>query len=344
MKAAVVEAPMRVAVKEVPRPAEEEGTVIIKVRKFAICGSDLHIFKGTHPRIKPPIILGHEFIGEIASCSSATHKWDSGQRVTANPLISSCGQCPYCLKGDIHLCNKLVTLGINCAGAFAEFVKVPARNVLAVPDEVSDLEGALVEPLAVAVSAVRHARVQLGNAVGVLGSGPIGLFCISVLKAAGASAIAATDARARCLELAPQMGASKAFDAKGPWVDGVKDSFGPLDVTFVAASGGPEIAEDILGGAIELTKKEGTIFVLSNLSSKVAVDVTKLRRNHQVMTGSTSYTPNDFKLALELIRRKAVNARAIVSHQFAFDSVEQGFDMLLHDAAAIKVLIGLPRD
>ena len=344
MKAAVVEAPMRVVVKDVPRPAEEEGTVIIKVRKFAICGSDLHIFKGTHPRIKPPIILGHEFIGEIVNCSSSTPIWKIGQRVVANPLISACGHCSYCRKGDRHLCDNSVALGINTAGAFAEFVKVPAQNVVAVPDEVSDLEGALVEPLAVAVSAVRHARVQLGNAVGVLGSGPIGLFCISVLKAAGASAIVATDARSRCLELASTMGASRAFDAKGSWVGGIKDSFGPLDVTFVAASGGPEIAENILGGAIELTKKEGTIFVLSNLSSKVAVDVTKLRRNHQVMTGSTSYTPNDFKLALELIRRKAVNARAIVSHQFAFDSVEQGFDTLLHDAAAIKVLIGLPRN
>lgn len=344
MKAAVLEAPMRIAITEVPRPAEEEGTVLIKVRKCAICGSDVHIFKGTHPRIKPPIILGHEFVGEIAACPSGAHKWGRGKRVTANPLISSCGHCPYCLKGAIHLCNNLVTLGINCAGAFAEFVKVPVQNVLAVPDGVSDLEGTLVEPLAVAVSAVRQARVHLGNVVGVLGSGPIGLFCVSVLKAAGASAIAATDARARCLELAPLMGASKAVDAKGSWVGEVKDSFGSLDVTFVAASGPPEIAEDILAGAIEITRKEGTIFVLSNFSGKVAVDVTKLRRHHQVITGSTSYTPDDFKLALELMKRKAVDARMIVTHQFGLESLARGFDALLHDPAAIKVLIGLPQD
>jgi len=344
MKAAVLEAPMRIAIKEVTRPAEAEGSVLIKVRKCAICGSDLHIFKGTHPRVKPPIILGHEFIGEIASGSSAPPGWRGGQRVTASPNISSCGQCAYCRKGAIHLCNNLVVLGINCAGAFAEFVKVPVGNVLAVPDEVSDAEGALVEPLAVAVSAVRQARVQFGNVVGVLGSGPIGLLCIGVLKAAGVSAIAATDARARCLELAPQMGASKALDAKGPWVDGIKDSFGPLDVTFVAASGPPEIAEGILAGAIEITKKEGTIFVLSNFSGKVAVDVTRLRRNHQVMTGSTSYSPADFRLALELMKRKAVDARLIVTHQLGFDSVAQGFDALLHDPTAIKALIGVSRD
>ena len=342
MKAAVVEAPMKVVVKEVPRPEAEAGTVLVKVRKFAICGSDLAIFKGTHPRTKPPIILGHEFVGEVASGSSASSAWKSGQRVTANPLIGSCGHCPYCLRGNIHLCNKLVTLGINCPGAYAEFVNVPARNLLAVPDEVADEEGSLVEPLAVAVSAVRHGRIQLGDAVGVLGSGPIGLLTIGALKAAGASAIAATDARSRCLELAPVMGASKAFDAKGPWVDGIRNSFGPLDVTFVAASGSPEVAAEIVAGAIELTRKEGTIFVLSNLSSKIAVDVTKLRRNHQVMTGSTSYSSQDFALALELIRSKTVNARAIVSHQFPLEAVEKGFDALLHDATSIKVLIEMP--
>jgi threonine dehydrogenase-like Zn-dependent dehydrogenase len=342
MRAAVLEAPMRVVVREVPRPAEEDGTVIVRVRSCGICGSDLHIFKGTHPRIKPPIILGHEFIGEIVSTPSETQKWSKNQRVTVNPLIGGCGVCAYCKKGDVHLCDKAVTLGINRAGAFAEFIQVPAGNVLPVPEDVSDLQGTLVEPLAVAVSAVRQAGVGVGSVVGVLGCGPIGLLCIGVAKAAGALAIAATDPRAACLQLAPAMGAAGAFDANGSWCQEIKDTFGPLDVTFVAASGGTQVAERVLEGAIDLTRKEGSIFVLSNFSSKVPVDVTRLRRRHQVMTGSTTYGRRDFAVALELMAKKVLNPEALVTHQVAFDSAEQGFVTLLQDPGAIKVVIRFP--
>jgi L-iditol 2-dehydrogenase len=339
VRAAILEAPEKMIVREIPPPAEEDGTVLVRVRSCGICGSDLHIFKGTHPRIRPPIVLGHEFVGEVVRASSGTPEWIPGQRVTVNPLIGGCGHCVFCLRGDIRLCDKAVTVGINRDGALAEFIAVPMGNVLPMPEEVSDLEGTLVEPLAVALSAVRQAGVGVGSVVGVLGSGPIGLLCAGVAKAAGALRIATTDSRAACLQLSRVMGADRAFDAKGPWCREIKDSFGPLDVTFVAASGGTAVAESILEGAIDLTKKEGTIYVLSNFSNKIAVDVTTLRRKHQVMTGSTAYTHADFATALELMKRKVISPGAIVTHQVAFESAEQGFVTLMRDPGAVKVVV-----
>jgi L-iditol 2-dehydrogenase len=339
VRAAVLEAPKRIVVQEVPPPVAGDGAVLIRVRCCGICGSDLHIFKGTHPRIRPPTILGHEFVGEVVGISSETSKWSPGQRVTVNPLVSGCGHCVHCGKGNTHLCDKAVTVGINKQGAFAEFIAVPPGNVFPLPEEISDPEGTLVEPLAVTVSAIRQAGVGVGSVVGVLGCGPIGLFCIGVAKAAGALAIAATDPREACLQLAPVMGATRAFDASGPWCDEIREAVGSLDLALVAASGPAEVAEAILEGAIDLTKKEGRIFVLSNFAGRIAVDVTTLRRKHQVMTGSTAYTRADFATALELMKQKVISPGAIVTHHVALESAEQGFLTLMRDPGAVKVVI-----
>jgi (R,R)-butanediol dehydrogenase/meso-butanediol dehydrogenase/diacetyl reductase len=224
MKAAVWYGKEDIRLLDLPEPVVAPDQVKIKVRWCGICGSDVHeyregptiISKKPHPLTgrSSPIILGHEFSGDVVEVGGHIQRSHLGDRVTVNCLIY-CGACPYCRAGEYNMCLRLATVGLAWDGAFADYVVVPDYTVLKIPDPVTYEMASFAEPLAVAVRAVNRSRLKVGDTAVVIGAGPIGLLVLQVAKAAGSSQVFAVETIQVRRELAKQLGASEVFDPTG---------------------------------------------------------------------------------------------------------------------------------
>ena len=215
MKAAVLEDWKSIAVREVQDPRPGAGEALIQVGLTGICGSDVHIFNGQLPIAKAPVIPGHEFMGTIAGLgqekpAGLAAGLTVGQRVAVHPLVS-CGSCVACKRGQPHVCAKLVVIGVNRDGAFAEYVSVPAERLIPLDDDLPDAVAALAEPFAVGYHACRRAGLRPGERVLVIGGGPIGLFAALVARRLGAVDIGLTEPLAARRDFAESHGIA-AFD------------------------------------------------------------------------------------------------------------------------------------
>ena len=200
-------------VKSVPKPAPGPGEVLIAVRHAGVCGTDLHIADWdawAQGRIKPPIVVGHEFAGEIQAIGDGVTELKVGQLVTAEGHIV-CGHCLQCRTGNSHICRNTRIIGVDRDGAFAEYIVMPATNVLTldgIPTEI----GAIMDPMGNAFHAVLTAEIP-GSTVFVVGCGPIGCFAVGIARAAGASRVLASDVNPKRLALAARMGAQVTINA-----------------------------------------------------------------------------------------------------------------------------------
>jgi len=208
MKASVYMGKENIQVQDWPEPRLEAGEVLVRVRYAGICGTDMLIHSGKHPRVVPPRVLGHEIFGSVEEATpAAAGQWQRGTRVAIYPLIS-CGRCAPCSQGDAHVCEKLGLIGIDTDGGMAELVKARAAQLFAVPPEVTDEQAALVEPLSVAVHVVRTSGFRPGDLALVMGGGPIGNLIAQVLRASGARAVIVAEVKEFRRQLAQRQGFS----------------------------------------------------------------------------------------------------------------------------------------
>ncbi|MBC7324980.1 MAG: alcohol dehydrogenase catalytic domain-containing protein, partial [Moorella sp. (in: Bacteria)] len=191
MKALVYHGPGDVRATDMPLPVLRPGEALIKVAYSGICGTDLTIAAGKHPRAQAPLILGHEFCGEVVDVHDEADRSWVGKRVVVEPLLS-CGHCRPCLEGNYHVCETLGFLGIDTPGSMAEYVTAPVYRLYDI-DDLAYEKAALVEPLAVAVHDVRRSGFKIGEATVVLGGGTIGQLICQVLAAAGAGTVIVTE-------------------------------------------------------------------------------------------------------------------------------------------------------
>lgn len=201
------------AVADVDRPEIRPDQVLIRVRKAGICGTDLHIYnwdEWSQSRIVPPLVLGHEFMGEVVEIGGLVDNVKVGQRVSAEGHIV-CGHCELCRTGKSHVCRETRIIGVDRDGAFAEYVSIPASNIIPIPPSISDDHAALFDPLGNAFHTVLHSEVA-GRIVAVVGCGPIGLFAVGIARAAGASTVIAVEPTPERRALAERMGAHACFD------------------------------------------------------------------------------------------------------------------------------------
>jgi len=193
---------------EVPEPAMGSDQVRVRVRRAGICGTDLHIYgwdRWSQGRIDPPLVLGHEFMGEVSEVGSLVENVGVGDRVSAEGHIV-CGHCEHCRTGNSHVCRNTSILGVDRDGAFADEVVVPGRNIVPIPDGIEDDHAAVFDPLGNAFHTVLHTDVS-GKTVAVIGCGPIGLFGVGIARAAGARSVIAVEPAEHRLEIAEEMGA-----------------------------------------------------------------------------------------------------------------------------------------
>jgi 2-desacetyl-2-hydroxyethyl bacteriochlorophyllide A dehydrogenase len=335
MKALVYHGKRDLRLEEVGEPQCEEGHAIVRVSFCGICGSDLTIYEGKHVRAKPPLILGHEFSGTIVEMRGKERPdLKVGDRVTVEPTFS-CGTCDLCRSGSPHICLKKGLYGVDAHGGFAQFVKVSLRGLHRLDDAVSFEEGAMVEPLAVALRGVAISRLSVGETAVVLGGGPIGLLTAQVARAAGAAEVVLIEPIPFRRKMAEEMGFS-VLDTEGVTRERVLERTGgkEIDVVFDAA-GAPSAA--LLG--TNLVRRTGRIVIVAVYKDLVPYDLITLGYGEIQVLGSCIYTFKDFAKAHFLVEKRRVNLHPLVTHRFPLSQALEGFKTLLESRNAQKVLI-----
>ncbi|WP_067932455.1 zinc-dependent alcohol dehydrogenase [Alicyclobacillus kakegawensis] len=294
MRALVWTGSRKLAMEDVERPAPGPGEVVLRVCYAGICGSDVSGYLGHNPLRRPPLVMGHEFTGVVHLPGPGVESLRAGQTVVVNPLIG-CGLCDRCQRGQPQQCRRQRIIGIHEAGAFADFVKVPAAACHPVPDAWAAV---VTEPLACAVRAVRRAGIGLGDRVAVFGAGAIGLFCLHVARLCGASLRVLVDVDDRRLEFGRAFGATHTVNAR---------SLEPVDAILELAGEGVDQVIEAVGvqetrrQALAVTARGGRAVLLGLHQHGAKLPVNDLVRRELEVVGSASYTEEDFQAALGLV-------------------------------------------
>ena len=325
------------SVEAVPRPSPGPGEVLIRVEACGVCGSDLHATDAGVFLQEAGTILGHEFAGEVVDPGDSGLA--AGTKATVVP-VNPCGECRECREGYTMLCaqNRITGLaGRAVPGAYAEFIKVPARYVVPLPDGVGYEEGAMVEPLAVGLHAVDKAGIQVGDRVLVIGAGPIGLSVTSFAKIAGAGQVVVSERAPARLRAATAFGADAVIDA------GATQDIG---TAFAGIAGGPpDVIFDCVGvpgmiqNAIELSRARGTIVVVGvcmKEDTQIPISAILKELRIQYILG---YQEQDFARVLAFLQAGRVNPAPMVTDRVSLTALPEAFEGLRQPGNQIKLLI-----
>ena len=315
-------------VAEMPLPPIGEDEVLIQVEACGICGSDIHGFDGSSGRRMPPIVMGHEAAGTIAAVGSAVRGFKKNDRVTFDSTIY-CGTCVNCKRGDVNLCDNRQVLGVSCneyrrAGAFAEFVAVPARVVYQLPDSITFAEASMLETVAVALHGVSLAGIQPKNTALVVGAGTIGLLTLQALRAEGCDRIFIMDVDATRLKRATELGATEAILAKTDALPKLMNltGGGGVDVAIEAVG-----KTETIGVAIKSVRKGGTVVLVGNISSEVSIPLQAVVSRQIRLQGSCA-SAGEYPRAIELMAKGAIRVKAMISAVVPLEEGPQWFERL----------------
>jgi L-iditol 2-dehydrogenase len=322
-----------VELQELPVPQPQTGEVRIRVKAASICGSDIHAYHydPSYSFISVPVILGHEFSGVVDAVHPSVTEFTPGDRVVVE-AIHYCGRCRSCASGDKHICEHFQVIGLHKNGGFAEYVCVPEPFIHKLPEEVEIETASVVEPLSVAVHAVRNQmHTTAGEVIAVFGPGPIGLFAAQVIKSVGATPVLFgidSDEKAR-LPLGREWGIATVNLSKVP-ADRILAELGVDRFDQVIdCSGSPQAVE--LG--LELLKKGGKMTLVGLFKDRSTIDYSKIVRNEIMLIGSYSSTSENYREAIELLMRGTVQTDKMLSH-YRLTEHDQAFQ----DAIAKRII------
>lgn len=325
MKQAILEKPEKIVFREVEKPEVSGREVLIKVERIGICGSDIKAYYGKHPYIKCPIVQGHEFSGVVADMGQQVKGLKINDRVTVRPQLV-CGRCYLCKQGDYNICENLKVIGCQAEGAAQEFLKVDSSLVVKLPPKMSFEEGAMVEPVAVAVHAVGRASRIKGQKVLVLGAGTIGNLTAQVAGAMGAAAVMITDLSNFRLRIARECRVEYTVNvARTDLLSQVIKHFGPgkADVIFECVG-----EEATINQAINVARKGSEIIVVGVFDDKPVTDVGLIQDRELRLIGSLMYKQEDYETAIKLISQKKINLRPLMSRTFSFEDYPKAYRFL----------------
>ena len=335
MKAAVLHGPFDIDIEDVDIPQIKPDDVLVKIIAAGICGSDLHFYEGKLSEIvKPPRILGHEFSGEVFEIGEEVEKFRKGDRVTVEPVFG-CGRCSLCLSGKYNVCRDYKLIGVHVDGGFAEFVSVPENQVFKIPDDLSYEEGALIEPSAVALHALKRAEIHSDDFVVVIGAGVVGLQMVQIAKIFGAR-VMSMDLLDYKLELAKRFGADSVVNvAREDPIEAVADASEGTGADIVIESAGPAISK-----TTDLIKPGGKI-VLVGLGPRYApIDVRAQVLYEYEILGSHVYCGSDFPEVISLASKGKIQLKPLITHRLTLQEVKKGFEILENKLGdPIKVML-----
>jgi len=309
VKALVYLAHDEIEVRDVAEPAAGPGEALVQVAAVGICGSELEAFATRSPRRPPPLIMGHEFCGQVIATGPGVADLGAGERVVMSSLIP-CGVCDRCRDGDGHLCPRREIFGMKRPGGFAELVVVPAETVLPLPEKVSPLEGALVEPLANAVHVFALVEERLPETVVVLGAGTIGLMCLQVARTLGAFRLVAVDPSPSRLEVAHALGAEPVVNPREmPLQEAVRElTRGQGADVVVDAAGTAETRRE----AVAIARPGGEVVWIGTHTDETGLSGFQVVHGERRIQGSYAVRPRDLRKAIGLFAHGRIDVTSWV--------------------------------
>lgn len=329
-------APGTIEIRDAAPPVPEAGEALLRVQRIGVCGSDVHVNHGRHPYTTYPVIQGHEYSATVESLGSGVTGLRVGAKVTSLPQIV-CGLCAPCRRGDEHICDSLKVQGFQAPGCAQELWTTSASKVVELPDSFTFDEGALVEPLSVAIHAVARAGKLEGRNVAVIGGGPIGNLVAQVARSEGARVLL-TDLSALRLDLANRCGIDLTSNAgTEKLADASRRAFGPagFDVAFECVGVEPTIT-----AAVESIQKGGTLVVVGVFGQRPRVDLGLVQDRELNLRGTLMYQRRDYLRAVDLIATRKVTVAPLMSAHFPLEDYHRAYEYL--DEArdrAMKVFI-----
>lgn len=311
-----------VRIEDCPRPEPAAHELGVETVIAGVCGSDTHALAGQHPFLPLPYFPGHEVVGIVREKGSEVEGFDLGDHITVEPTLP-CGHCKMCASDRSNICENLRFFGCgHPQGGMSDYFTVDAARAHQLPADLSDLDGALVEPLATPVHAVRLSGGVHGKAVAVLGAGTIGLLTLAAARAAGARRVVVTDVRDDKRQRALHLGADAVVDAGGPDVAAsIREALGEsADVVFDCVA-----ARATVDQAISAASKGGIVMIVGVPATRVEIALPTMQ-DHQIrVQGSATYMPEDFRRAIELVREGRVRGSDFVTAEFALADVAAAF-------------------
>jgi L-iditol 2-dehydrogenase len=333
MKAVVYHGKGDVRVESVPVPACAPAEIRVKIDACAVCGSDLKTFTNGNPRMKPPITMGHEFTGLVETVGGAVKGFNVGERVVMATSIS-CGECVYCKKGWSNLCVKLDPMGFSYPGGMAEYVVIPEKalrngHVIKVPPGVPAAHAALAEPFSCAVNAAENCGISRGDAVVVIGAGPLGIMNLYVAGQFGAGKLILAELAGKRLEQARAFACDRLVDTtKENLLEVVLAETGGVGADCVIVAAPAASAQE---QALDLARKKGRVCLFASLpvgKSMLSIDSRKIHYGELVVVGASDSTPRQVQKAVELLANKGSPAERLATPILPLDKIADAFRVM----------------
>ena len=339
MLQAVMTQPGKIAINEVPRPVPQPGEVLIHVRRIGVCGSDIHVYHGLHPYTSYPVVQGHEVSGVVAELGPGVSGFAPGDPVVFMPQVT-CGECYPCRHGQYHICDHLKVMGFQTDGAGQEYFPVKAEMVLKVPPSVSLDRAAMVEPISVAVHALRRGWMEAGMKVMVLGAGTIGNLVGQVARASGAAGVLIADVSPYKLEKARACGFKHVVNNGSEDLGAaILSAFGPDKADLILECVG---VQGTITQAVDYARKGSTIVVVGVFGKKPVVDLGLVQDHELTLRGTLMYQKADYERAIELAASGALHLDEMITGHFSFRDYLSAYETI--EAAhgnSLKMMIDL---
>lgn len=338
MKAILYEGPNKLRYTDVPDVSPEAGEVKLRVKACGICGSDVAGYQGLTGRRLEPMIMGHEFCGQVAELGSGVKNLKEGDIVAVYP-VNFCGECEMCKKGDVHLCLNKRSYGVLAEnGAFAEYICVPEKCCFPVAEGVSYAVGSLMEPLAVAYRGVNHAGDLKGKSVFLAGTGTIGLLALACVKMKGASTIIVSDMDDERLKVAKDLGADITVNpSKEDLKQLVLEHTGGMgvDVGIEAVGITPTVQQ-----VMSVLRFGGKAVWIGNNRKMIEINMQEVVTRELSVNGSFLYGYQEFKEVVELLNQGRLNVAPLISKEITLEQGIEYFEKLKnHEDNLIKVVV-----
>lgn len=313
MKALVMHKYGELTYEDAPTPVPGKGEVLIRLKACSVCGSDVHGFDGSTGRRKPPVIMGHEASGQIVGLGEGVKHCRVGDRVTFDSTVY-CNECEMCRAGKVNLCGNRQVLGVSCdeynrAGCFAEYLTVPEYILYPIPENVTYVQAAMIEPLSVAYHAATRTKISAGDTAVVVGVGTIGLLTLQVVKSFGVKQLIAVDIDEKRLELARANGATDCVNSSDP---------DALERILALSCGGVDVALDCTGIdstanlCVKSVHLDGKVIFIGNLAQHIDFPLQYVV-THQISMFGSCASAGEYPQCLELISSGKVEVDSMIS-------------------------------
>jgi L-iditol 2-dehydrogenase len=338
MRQAIMVEPGKIEFCQVEKPAIQDSQILMQTKRIGVCGSDIHVFHGVHPYTGYPVVQGHEVAGLVAEVGKAVEGIAVGDKVTFTPQVV-CGECYPCRNGMYNVCENLKVMGFQTGGAGQEYFVLPTWNLFKLPDAISLDHAAMIEPVSVAVHAVRRAGDVNGKKVLVLGAGTIGNLVGQVAKAFGAAAVMITDVSDYKLRKAAACSIDFAINATQDLNTILLRDFGPNRADLILECVGVQAT---VTQAVACARKGTTVVIVGVFGETPVVNLGYVQDRELKLVGSAMYQKTDFERAIELVMSGTIHLDELITHRFAFEDYLQAYHTIEQsNGQYMKVMIEL---